>query len=72
MDTFKKYTRTGVIELRPYLSGEDTELISIASTDYPEEDMGMVARNPDNHDDQWYVNKSYFEKNYVEAPDAKE
>lgn len=28
---------------------------------------GMIARNPDNPKDQWYINPEYFKKNYEEA-----
>jgi hypothetical protein len=28
---------------------------------------GMIARNPDNYNDQWYVAKAYFEKNLEEV-----
>lgn len=27
----------------------------------------MIARNPNNHDDQWLVAKDYFEANFAEA-----
>ena len=27
----------------------------------------MIARNPENHDDQWLVAKDYFEANFAEA-----
>jgi hypothetical protein len=29
--------------------------------------MGMVARNPKNHADQWYVARKYFEDNLEPA-----
>ena len=29
--------------------------------------MGMIARNPKNSQDQWYVAKKYFEDNFEEA-----
>jgi len=28
--------------------------------------MGMIARNPENHKDQWYVARKYFEDNFEE------
>ena len=28
--------------------------------------VGMVARNPQNHKDQWYVARKYFEDNFEE------
>jgi hypothetical protein len=59
---WKKYRRTGLSEMRPYVPGEDMTGISVSDTDTPEEG-GMVARNPKNHNDQWYVAKAYFEEN---------
>ena len=50
---FKKYVRTNIAEMRPYVSGEDLTHISVSEVDDPENDMGMVARNPMNHADQW-------------------
>jgi len=63
MSEFKKYKRKGLSEMRPYIKGENTANISIADVDDPENDMGMVARNPKNHADQWYVARKYFEDN---------
>ena len=62
MDKFKKYTRKGFSEMRPYISGEDMDNVSVADVDTPEVG-GMIARNPKNHEDQWYVAKQYFEDN---------
>ncbi|MBE9570740.1 MAG: hypothetical protein IMF11_08935 [Proteobacteria bacterium] len=64
MDKFKKYTRKGFSEMRPYVPDEDLSNVSVAEVDTPEEG-GMVARNPKNHRDQWYVAKQYFEDNLV-------
>jgi len=63
---FKKYRRTNVAEMRPYIQGEDLSDISVADVDSPSMDMGMVARNPKNHKDQWYVAKQYFKDNFEE------
>jgi len=62
MSEFKKYTRKGFSEMRPYIPGEDLSNISVADVDTPELG-GMIARNPKNHSDQWYVAKQYFEDN---------
>lgn len=64
MADWKQYVRVGVAEMRPYVPGEDLSLISVSPTDDPERDLGMVARNPDNHADQWYVARAYFEANF--------
>ena len=62
MSEFKKYVRKGYSEMRPYRPGENLNGVSIAVTDTPQKG-GMVARNPKNHKDQWYVAKQYFEDN---------
>ena len=68
MRGWKQYKRKGLSEMRPYVFGEaDDGLISIADVDHPDSDMGMVARNPMNHKDQWYVARKYFEDNLEEV-----
>lgn len=66
MTEWKQYKRKGLSEMRPYVPGEDLSGISVNKEDTPELG-GMVARNPDNHADQWYVAKAYFEKNLEPA-----
>jgi hypothetical protein len=66
---FKQYRRSQIVELRPYLEGEDISRISIATVD---KEAGspkpgdMVARNPKNHADQWLVAAQYFKDNFEE------
>jgi hypothetical protein len=60
---WKQYKRKGLSEMRPYVHGEDLTEISVSSEDDPLNDMGMIARNPQNHKDQWYVARKYFEDN---------
>lgn len=67
MSQFQKYRRTNIAEMRPYVPGEDLSQISVSKEDDPETDRGMIARNPDNHADQWYVARAYFEKNFESA-----
>ena len=62
MSEFKFYQRKGLSEMRPYVPGEDLTGISVSDQDTPELG-GMIARNPKNHADQWYVAKKYFEDN---------
>lgn len=64
MSEFRSYRRANIAEMRPYVPGESLEGISVSATDTPEEG-GMVARNPKNHNDQWYVAKAYFADNFV-------
>jgi len=63
VDVFKRFRKSGIAELRPYIPGEDLTGISVNKEDTPEEG-GMISRNPDNHEDQYYVAKAFFQKNY--------
>jgi len=65
MSEFKKYMRKGLSEMRPYVQGEDISHVSVADVDTPSVG-GMIARNPKNHDDQWYVAAEYFADNLTE------
>jgi hypothetical protein len=70
MNEFKLYQRKGLSEMRPYVAGESMENISVADVDLAvglDNDMGMVARNPLNNDDQWYVARKYFDENLEPA-----
>ncbi len=70
MSEFKQYKRKGLSEMRPYIKGEDMTGISLSDPDRekgPDNDMGMVARNPENHADQWYVARKYFDDNLEPA-----
>lgn len=62
-----QYKRKGLSEMRPYVKGEDLSAISVSKEDDPETDMGMIARNPKNHADQWYVARKYFNENLESA-----
>jgi hypothetical protein len=81
MTDWKQYRRKGFVEARPCNKGDvvsETE-ISISEVDkiacfrFSEDvwvclvDGGMIARNPDNPKDQWYINPEYFKKNYEEV-----
>ncbi len=62
-ESFKKYRRTELAEMRPYLPGEQLSGMSVSYVDTPESG-GMIGRNPNNHDDKWYVGKQYFDDNF--------
>lgn len=66
---FKKYRIKGLSELRPYVPGEDLTGVSVSDADksLPTLDGGYIARNPENHNDKWYVAKDYFDKNLEEV-----
>lgn len=63
MNTFKQYKRKGLSEMRYYVKDEDLSSVSVSDADNPVTDMGMIARNPKNHNDMWYVARKYFEEN---------
>lgn len=65
MDEWKQYRKLAVTEMRPYSEGEDliAQGVSVWDGDAPELG-GMVARDPKNREDSWYVSKSYFNENY--------
>ena len=68
---FKKYRRTQIAELRPYIPGEALgDCVSISA---PDREAGspkagdMIARNPANYEDQWLVAADYFAANFEPA-----
>lgn len=74
MFRFKQYRRKAIAELRPVTDQEvmsrslDPRIsISPADKENGSPHLGdMIARNPENHDDQWLVAKDYFEANFEE------
>ena len=63
MSEFSNYRKKNVQPMRRYIPGEDLTGVSVSPEDIPE-DGGMIAFNPNNPDDQWYVAKKFFEENY--------
>lgn len=61
--TWNQYRRTNLAEMRPYVPGESLDGVSVSAVDTPALG-GMIARNPENHADQWYVARAYFEANF--------
>jgi hypothetical protein len=68
MDTFTKYRRTQIAEMRPYVKGEALDPhVSVSAVDREAgspKDGDMIARNPANHADQWLVAADYFAANF--------
>lgn len=61
---FSRYRRKGLTEARPYRPGEDIAGISISETDRTAgspRQGDWIARNPDNHADQWLVAAAYWD-----------
>jgi len=77
MVSFKKFKRLGFSEMRPVVKDEikaGTEAlrnrsIMVSKVDEKEgspKEGDMIARNPEDHLDQWLVAKKYFEENFEE------
>ena len=62
--SFQRYPRKGFCEARPYIVGEDLTGISVSEGDMPPQEGGMIARNPNDHTDMWYINPTYFAENF--------
>ena len=66
---FRKYRRIGKLaEMRAYAPGESLAGISVSDEDQPPQSGDMIARNPENHDDQWLVGRDYFAANFEQEP----
>ncbi len=74
MSEWKQYQRKGYTEMRPYIPGERLDGISVSDEDWPEiqnaiaygTPAGMIARNPSDWNDMWYVRREYYIENFVE------
>ncbi len=66
MSETKNYRKKNVQPMRPYVEGEDMTGISVNKEDTPEVG-GMIAVNPKNGEDRWYVAKQFFLDNYEPA-----
>lgn len=65
MSKYKEYIKKATQLMRPYIPGEDLTGVSVSHNDTPEEG-GMIAINPKDHADKWYVAKKFFEDNYTQ------
>jgi len=63
---WKKYKKTTLQEMRPYIVGEDLTGISVAPNEEPQIG-GMIAR--DAQGSQWYVSPEFMLQNYVIVDD---
>lgn len=71
MSEFKEYQNIQTKEIRPYVKGEDLTGISITEGINPEKDKCYIARDPNNHEDQWYITKKFFKENFAEVVEAE-
>lgn len=75
---WKKYKRTGIAEMRPLdrheiLTGKLPMGVSVSDEDKENGSPkagDMIARNPDNHNDQWLVAEEYFNNNFRELDES--
>jgi len=76
MIEWKKYRRTKITEMRPVTKEEADTMsvpknVSVSKSD--REELGcpklgdMIARDPDNHKDQWLVSAEYYKGNFEEV-----
>ena len=64
---FKRYKRKHIAELRPVTQEDIEEFINEGEILWGLPKKGdMIARNPENPNDQWLVAKEYFEANFEE------
>lgn len=78
MSEFKKYRRTNIAEMRSITESElqagrllttQKYNVSISQADLNNGSPkrgDMIARNPNNHEDQWLVSEQYFKDNFEE------
>lgn len=65
MSEFKNYIKQTLQPMRPYVEGEDLAILGVSVWDGDTPEVGgMIAINPKDPDDQWYVAKAFFEENY--------
>jgi hypothetical protein len=66
-NNFAQYRRRQIAELRPYVTGEPMNNISVSAEDTKAgspKPGDMIARNPKNHANQWLVAVKYFADNF--------
>jgi hypothetical protein len=71
MNGYRRYRRNNIAELRAYWPGENMTGISVSDADRAAgspKSGDMIARNPDNHADQWLVAAAYFAANFDPVP----
>lgn len=66
MSDFRLYRKQGSTPMRPYMPGENLTGVLVSDRDVPAKG-GMIAYNPNDPADQWYVAEAYFDANYEVA-----
>lgn len=63
---WKRYQKVVTVEARPYMPGEDLSNITLRPVDRDRPLLlGMVVRNPEDPDDQWFIGEKEFQRWYV-------
>jgi len=71
LEKYWLFRKKGLTPMRPYVPGEDMTGVSVSKNDVLE-DGGMIALNPDDANDRWYVSRAYFEENYEQVVDDEQ
>jgi len=66
MSEFTLYRKKLLQPMRPFTHDSDLKGVSVAACDEPEIG-GMIAVNPEDETDKWYVSKQFFNDNYEVA-----
>ena len=73
-DQFTQYSRITIVEMRPYVVGEDMTSIyvdaALAEHGHPKEG-DMIARNPRDRDEMWLMTKENFSANFETIAEAR-
>lgn len=67
MAEWHKFRRTNIAEMRNYIPGENLDLVSTSNEDRKHgspKEGDKIARNPENHKDQWLVAAKYVANNF--------
>ncbi len=77
MNDWKTVRKAGTTEVRDYVAGEDRSKFGVNLSNDNVEELdavdrgealpGKVARNPNDHTDQWYIARAFYESQYVEV-----
>ena len=64
---FNEYKRTAIAEMANWTPEMDMTRVSVSASDKENgspKTGDMIARNPQNHADQWLVAEAYFKDNF--------
>jgi hypothetical protein len=64
MSEFKKFRKKNLVEIRPYVEGEDLSKLSSKNVGHKPTVGDMIVRDPEKPSDQWLITAEYFAANY--------